>query len=131
MALTTYRGDRRHDNSHNARRFRHQPAPDMPVGLFRWLGSSHYQVIIEAATCRFTVKAYTPGQCWRVFYKAADDLTCTELTRRFSFSIPATVMWLEMATAAYAQRIDDDRAADEASSPPPSLGCSDDVEIPW
>jgi hypothetical protein len=111
MALTTYRGDRRHDNNHNARRFRHPAPPALNEAQFRWIGNGQYQVIIEAALCRFTVKAYTPGQYWRVFYTGPDDLTCTELTRRFLFSTPAAVMWLEMATAAYAQRIDDDRAA--------------------
>jgi hypothetical protein len=126
-----YRGDSRIDNNLTRRRFRHPAAPEMPAGLFRWLGNSQYEAIIEGALCRFTVKAYTPGGYWRVFYTGPDDLTCTELNRRFSFSTPAAVMWLEMATAAYAQRIDDDRAADEARRPPPSLGCSDDVEIPW
>jgi hypothetical protein len=126
-----YRGDSRIDNNLTRRRFRHPAAHEMPAGLFRWLGNSQYEAIIEGALCRFTVKAYTPGGYWRVFYTGPDDLTCTELNRRFRFDTPAQAMWLEMANAAYAQRIDDDRAAEaEAASPAPTDHCPEDA-IPF
>ena len=113
MALRLH-GDGRHDNNRTPRRFRCPAAPELPTPQFKWIGNSQYEPIIPGALCQFRVKAYTPGGYWRVFYKAADELTSIELNRRFSFSTPAQVMWLEMAAEAYDQRIEADRAEDEA-----------------
>jgi hypothetical protein len=101
------------DNNTTSKRLRFPAAPDLSRPIFEHIGNGNYRPIIEGATCQFIVKAYTPDQCWRVFYKGADDLTSTELERRFPFSTPAQAMWLEMATAAYDQRLDDDRADDD------------------
>lgn len=116
MALRL-RGDSRHDNNRTARRFRCAQPPELPTPQFEWLGNSQYEAVIPGALCQFRVKAYTPGQYWRVFYTGPGEMVSTELNRRIRFDTPAAVMWLEMATAAYNERIEADRAGDEPEEP--------------
>jgi hypothetical protein len=114
MRTATYRGDRRHDNSRTVRRFRYAPAPELATPQFAYIGNGNYAAVIEGANHGFILKAFTPSQCWRIFYIAPDGGQI-ELKLTFAFDMPAVAMWHLLGHAAYSLTLNDDRAEDETN----------------
>lgn len=74
--------------------------PDLPTGKFAFRMLGNYDAIIPDTRQQFMVKADTPRNLWRVFYKAPGDLVSTELNFTFPFDLAGEDMWNLLALTA-------------------------------